>query len=212
MNRRIFIAINPPENIRKNLANQQLRWADLPCRWTREENLHITLAFLGYLNDEELVELCKITKEIALRHEPFMISLKKVIYGPDSLRARMVWVEGESSGELAELQKDLEAVLPVEKPRRPKGSGLRSRRMVGSPTSASEPKASEEKESRKYAPHITLGRLKQWEFNKIELEERPQINEDISLTFEANSIDVMESDLKRNGPEYAIIETCQLEN
>ncbi len=194
MNQRIFIAINLPEKIRKNLTNQQLRWADLPCRWTREENLHITLAFLGYLNDEELVELCQITKEVASRHEPFMISLKKIIYGPphqskhgagqaSNQPPRMVWVEGGSSNELAELQKDLETNLPVEK----------------------------EKENRKYAPHITLGRLKQWEFNKIEPEERPQINEDISLTFEAKSIDVMESDLKKGGPKYAIIEICQLE-
>jgi len=195
--RRIFIAINLPEKIRKNLANQQLRWADLPCRWTKEENLHITLAFLGYLNDEELVDLCKITREVASRHEPFMISLKKIIYGPSTSSGqaqnrapRMVWVEGENSKELAELQKDLE-----------KENFTPYRREFLRETGA----------GRKYAPHITLGRLKQWEFNKIEPGERPQINEDISLTFEAKSIDVMESDLKRGGPEYVIIETCQLE-
>jgi len=183
MNRRIFIAVNLPEKIRKDLVNQQLRWTDLPCRWTKEENLHITLAFLGYLNDEELLELCKITKEVAARHEPFAINLKKIIYEPNNIRARMVWVEGENSDELAKLQKDLEDALPIEK----------------------------EKENRKYAPHITLGRLKQWEFNKLEPEERPQINEEINLTFEVKAIDVMESDLRRGGPEYAIIETCPLE-
>lgn len=184
MKRRIFIAINLPDNIKKNLINQQLRWVDLPCRWTREDNLHITLAFLDYLNDEELLELCRITKEIASRYEPFIINLKKIIYGPNSLQARMIWVEGEGSNELGELQKELEAALPVEK----------------------------EKENKKYTLHITLGRLKQWEFNKIEPEERPQINEEINLTFEAKSIDIMESDLKKGGPEYAIIETCLLEN
>jgi RNA 2',3'-cyclic 3'-phosphodiesterase len=183
MIRRIFIAINLPEKIRKNLETQQLRWADLPCKWTREENLHITLAFLGNLNDEELLELCQIVKEIATRHEPFNINLKKIIYGPDERRARMIWVEGENSNELSELQRDLESALPVEK----------------------------EKENRKYAPHITLGRLKQWEFNKLELEERPQVNENISLNFEAKSIEIMESNLKRSGPEYEIIESYPLE-
>jgi RNA 2',3'-cyclic 3'-phosphodiesterase len=183
MMRRIFIAINLPEKIQKNLETQQLRWTDLPCKWTRQENLHITLAFLGYLNDEELLELCRITKEVAARHEAFNISLKKIIYGPSELKARMVWVEGENSNELSELQKDLENSLPVEK----------------------------EKENRKYAPHITLGRLKQWEFNKLELEERPQVNENISLSFEAKSIDIMESDLKRGGPEYQLVESYPLE-
>lgn len=180
--RRIFIAINLPEKIKKNLANQQLRWAELPCRWTKEDSLHITLAFLGYLNDEELVELCRIAKEAALRHEPFMVNLKKIIYGPDEKRAKMVWVEGDNSREISELQKDLKDALPVEK----------------------------EKENRIYAPHITLGRLKQWEFNKIEPEERPQINEEISLDFEVKSIDIMESDLKKGGPEYAIVESLTL--
>jgi RNA 2',3'-cyclic 3'-phosphodiesterase len=183
MMRRIFIAINLPEKIRKNLETQQLRWADLPCKWTREENLHITLAFLGNLNDEELLELCQITKEIASRHEPFNVNLKKIVYGPDEKRARMIWVEGENSQELSELQRDLENALPVEK----------------------------EKENRKYAPHITLGRLKQWEFNKLEPEERPQVNENISLNFEAKSIEIMESNLKRSGPEYEILESYPLE-
>lgn len=182
MQRRIFIAINLPENIRENLSSQQLRWAELPCRWTKKESLHITLVFLGYLNDEELVELCRITQEIASRHEPFRINLKKIIYGPDIIRARMIWAEGENSDDLSKLQRDMNNSLPVEK----------------------------EKESRKYTPHITLGRLKQWEFNKIEIEERPQVNEDISLSFEVNSIEIMESELRRGGPEYSIIETYQL--
>ncbi|MCJ7787087.1 RNA 2',3'-cyclic phosphodiesterase, partial [Patescibacteria group bacterium] len=82
MNHRVFIAINLPENIKKKLTDYQLKWPELPCRWTKKENLHITLAFLGYLTDEELFEVCKITKEVALRHEPFFINLNKILYGP----------------------------------------------------------------------------------------------------------------------------------
>ena len=62
------------------------------------------------------------------------------------------------------------------------------------------------------APHITLGRIKTWEFRRLELEERPQIAEDIDLTFEVASIEVMESDLKREGPEYVILESCLLKS
>jgi RNA 2',3'-cyclic 3'-phosphodiesterase len=179
---RIFIAINLPEKIKNNLSNQQLKWVELPCNWTNEENLHITLAFLGYLNDEELVELCNIVKEVAMRHDPLMIKLDKIIYGPSEHLPKMVWVKGERNKELEDLQKDLEGCLPVEK----------------------------EKETRQYVTHITLGRLKQWEFRKIEPEERPEINENINLAFEAESIDVMESDLQKKGPEYSIIESFKL--
>jgi RNA 2',3'-cyclic 3'-phosphodiesterase len=183
MNHRIFIAINLPDKVRSNLSGQQLKWAELPCRWTKEENLHITLAFLGSLNDEELLELCKITKEIASRHESFTVNLNKIIYGPTSQNPKMVWVESEGSKELSKLQRELENSLPVEK----------------------------DKENRKYSPHITLGRLKPWEFRKIEPEERPVVNESISLSFEVKSIDIMESDLKRGGPEYEVVESYPLE-
>lgn len=187
MRRRIFIAANLPEKIKKQLHDQQYKWLELPCRWTRVENLHITLAFLGYINDEELPEICQITKEIALKHEPFSLKLNRIAYGPEEKNPRMVWVGGEKSEELGKLQKDLENAL------------------VLSPEIQKEMK-----ENRSFSPHITLGRLKQFEFRAIEPEERPQINEEINLIFEVNSIEIMESNLKKHGPEYSIMESFPL--
>ena len=192
MRHRIFIAINLPEDIKKNLVDYQAKWPELPIRWTKKENLHITLMFLGYLVDEELLEILRITKEVAQRHESFSINLKKIIYGPPKkLPPRMVWAEGEKSKELGKLQKDLENSLL-----------------------SSEALAKEDLtiEARPYAPHITLGRIKAWEFRKIEPEERPEVNEEINLNFEVNSIEVMESELKRGGPNYAILESCPLKS
>ncbi len=71
---------------------------------------------------------------------------------------------------------------------------------------------SEKSEARPYIPHINLGRIKTWEFRRLELEERPEVNEEISLSFEVNSIEVMESKLKKGGPEYDILESCPLKN
>jgi len=185
MRHRIFIAINLPENIKKKLSDCQSKWLELPCRWVKKENLHITLVFLGYLSDEELLEILKITKEVASRNQPFSINLNKIFYGPPKQPPRMVWVEGEKSEELGKLQQDLE-------------NSLR-----GTP---------KQKENRPYAPHITLGRLNQWEFRQIDPEERPEVNEEISLNFEVKSIEVMESELKRGGPEYTILESAPLAN
>jgi len=42
---RIFIAINLPANLKKELSMAQNRWPELPARWTKPENLHITLLF-----------------------------------------------------------------------------------------------------------------------------------------------------------------------
>ena len=87
MKHRIFIAINLPENIKKELLSFQLKWPDLPIRWVGPENLHITLAFLGYLSDEELVEVLRITREVTQRHQPFSITLNKILYGPPKKNA-----------------------------------------------------------------------------------------------------------------------------
>ena len=163
---RLFIAINLPENIKDTLLKYQEKWSDLPVRWTKRENLHITMEFLGSASEEELLEVCQGTKELALKHKPFSVVLNKICYGPPSKTPqsmpRMVWVTGEKIKEL------------------------------------------------NIIPHITLGRIKSWEFRRIEPEERPKIAEEIDLTFEVNSIDVMESELKRGGPDYTILESCPL--
>ncbi len=202
MRHRIFIAINLPEDVKKRLVDYQAKWPELPIRWTKKENLHITLIFLGYLSDEELLEVLKSTKEAVLKHQPFFINLKKIIYGPPKkLPPRMIWAEGEKSKELGKLQKDLE-------------NSLLSSEAFSPAEALAKAGAKEDLtiEARPYAPHITLGRIKTWEFRQIEPEERPEVNEEINLNFEVNSIEVMESELKRGGPEYAILESCPLKS
>jgi len=186
MQHRIFIAINFPEEIKRQLEKFQSQWPELPIRWTKPENLHITLAFLGYLSDQELPEICKIVKEVASRHKPFSINLIKICYGPPKKPPRMIWVEGEKSKDLANLQIDLEKSLTFSE------------------------NIKFEPEERSFTSHITLGRIRQWEFRQIEPEERPNVETDISLSFDVSSIEVMESFLKRTGPEYEILERAEL--
>jgi len=187
MKHRIFIAINLPGDIKKRLVDYQSKWPELPIRWTKKENLHITLIFIGYANDEELLEVLKITKEVTQRNNSFSINLNKIYYGPPKkMPPRMVWVEGaapEKSQEFTKLQIDLEKSLMI------------SEEVHFSP------------EKRAFSPHITLGRIKTWEFRQIEPEERPEVNEEINLSFEVNSIEVMESELKRGRSEYTILES-----
>ena len=66
------------------------------------------------------------------------------------------------------------------------------------------------KEERSFSIHITLARLNAWEFQKIEPEERPMINEVVSLNIPVSSFEVMESTLKRTGAQYSIIESIPL--
>lgn len=182
---RIFIAINLPEEIKRELAKHYDKWPELPAKWTAKDNLHITLEFLGDLTDQEIGDTCKIVSEVAKSHNFFSINLNKVLYGPPKKNPpRMVWAEGERSEELADLKEDLQKYLVEKINFRPGGKG--------------------------FTPHITLARILEWEFRKFDLEERPEINEDIDLVFTAESIEVMESELKRGGPVYTILESHTL--
>jgi len=180
---RIFIAINLPEDIKRELAKYQDRWPELPAKWINKDQLHITLEFLGDLTDQEMGEVCKITKEVVQRHKAFSISLEKVLYGPPKkFPPRMIWTQGEKSDDLKDLKEDLQECLLEEIRFRPEGRG--------------------------FIPHVTLCRISEWEFKKIEPEERPEVNEDISFFIPVESIEVMESELKRGGPQYIVIESC----
>ena len=180
---RVFIAVNLLDKIKKRLADYQERWPELPVRRTKRHNLHITLFFLGYLIDEEIVEVCKIVKEVALRHSSFSVDLNRICYGPEGkIPPRIIWARGDKSSEFASLRNDLNESL-----------------------------ASYSKhEKKEFSPHITLGRIRAFEWRRIEPEERPEIEEDINLSIEVNSIEVMESVLKRQGPEYAVLESSPL--
>lgn len=171
MRHRIFIAINLPEDVKKELAGCQDKWPKLPVRWTKQENLHITLEFLGYVSDEELLRVFQDAKDMASGHESFTVTINKICYGPpDKMPPRMIWAIAAPQGG-ARLA--------------PSGRGGNF--------------------------HVTLGRIRTWQWKQIELEERPDVNEEMDLSFQVNSIEVMESLLKRGGPEYTILESYPLE-
>jgi 2'-5' RNA ligase len=203
---RIFIAINLSEKIKKDLFAFQDKWLDLPARWTWPQNLHITLVFLGNASDQEVIDICKTTAEVAKRHDPFDLTLNRITYGPPNKEPRMVWAVGDKSAELGSLQTDLtnyfyETGQPAFAASYAKASAAKK---------ATADAADEDSERHLFAPHITLARIKQFELHKMESEEVPRIDEKIHNTFLVESIEVMESELKRGGPTYTVLESLKL--
>ncbi len=182
--RRLFIAINLPENVKRRLVDWQKKWNfDAKfINWVRKNNLHITLVFIGYVSDDETYEICNVIKDVAKRHNSFYINLERIITGPPHATPRMFWVEGEKSQELANLQGDLENVLL--------GENLAK------------------KELRAYRPHATLARFK---YQIVKLLPN-KIEESFKYQVPVESIEVMQSNLKRSGAEYTILESVNLRN
>lgn len=186
MKRRVFIAINLPEKIKKRLAEYRERYDFLPVRWTKKDSLHLTLVFIGYTTNEQVLELCRVVREIAEKVEPFMVRFKKIIPGPVGKPPRMVWVEGEKSEELIDLKSQLEeALLNVD-------SGL------------------SKKDYKPFTPHMTLARVNQTNKNLPEDFDWKSVEESFNFQIPVASIEVMESDLRSDGAEYAVLEECPL--
>ena len=171
-------------------SSESIGKIDVGIKWVEKDNFHITLEFLGALTDEEIGEVCVVVKEVAERYNSFSLELNKVMYGPNKLKSgqapKFVWAEGEKSKELKLLREDLEKSL-TEKVR-----------FVP--------------ENRAFAPHITLARINSWIWKQIEPEERPEVDETVDLPFTVESIDVMESVLRKGGPVYTVLESHQLKS
>jgi RNA 2',3'-cyclic 3'-phosphodiesterase len=175
--RRVFIAINLPHKIKQRLIELQEEWSELPIRWAGEKNLHLTLIFIGNLSDQETGDICQNLKKIEDNFSPFLINLTQISYGPQHKDVpRLVWVKGGKCEPLSFLKKEIDNILKESIRFQP--------------------------DQREFLPHITLGRVKKWQWKNIDPEERPEINKNISFQFEVNSIEIMESKLKRSGAEH----------
>ena len=201
---RIFIAINLPVEIKNKLEDLEKEIAEMfpgeasrPARrslgeggglirWVKKENLHLTLLFIGSVQDEEITQVCQIVKNIAQSQKPFSLRFERVCYGPPkTMPPRLIWLDLEKEPGLLTLAEKLKQEIGE--------SGIL--RKI---------------ENRAFSPHITLGRIKTWQWRKIEPEERPEIEREISLNFEVKSIEIMESKLKQTGAEYSALESVKL--
>ncbi len=130
--RRIFLAINLPETAKEKiyLAISQFKFAN--ARWVRKEGIHITLLFLGYLENNEILDLIDVLKQV--KSEPFQIRINYAHFGPDSKKPKFIWATVEPNNRLELLQKQIERLL--------------------------RDKIRYKHEKRGFTPHLTLGRLK----------------------------------------------------
>lgn len=180
MQRKIFVGIDLPKEVKKRLMQKVAKWKDLPVRWSREENLHITLSFLGHVDDELLFDICEKVREAVQNMDAFDIDMDRIELGPEQGKdAKMFWFAGEASDELKNLQEKIEKEL---------GFFHESKKV--------------------FRPHITLGRIKQYGWQR--LEEIPQIKEEFHVSVPVDSVEVIESLVEEGKRKFVTIESCSL--
>jgi len=113
MKRRIFIGISLPEDIKKRLNQRIEKLKDTPIKWSLPDNFHITLSFLGFINDESLADICLAVKEATRNFESFDIDFEGIKLEPNSEESKMIWLFGGANEELRKLQTNIEKSLDI---------------------------------------------------------------------------------------------------
>ncbi len=176
---RLFIALPVSEEIRERcrVLQRKGRKLGLSMRWCRPEQIHLTLVFLGKIDDTQLSVLEQAIRTTAARTSPFNLAISALGVFPKSGAPRVLWAGVSEEKSLMELHRMLsekiaELGIPVEK--------------------------------RPYRPHLTLARtrgitrpsastLLRWDKQDENLEIGSCVMQKIIL---------MESRLNAEGPEY----------
>jgi len=136
MKHRFFIAINIPDDIKIKIDEvlNKLRKFDWPVKWEPQDKLHITLNFLGSVNNDELSLVKDVIKQEIDEMKSFEIVIDGFLLLPDLKRPRIICLDVEENSILLNLQSILSNRF----------EGLN----IGLP------------EKHIYNPHITIGKSK----------------------------------------------------
>ncbi len=126
---RLFAGLPIPDGHRQKLASIQNGVKD--ARWIATENLHITLRFIGEVDEDVAAQLAEALSEI--KAEPFEVTLKGV--GTFGSPPHSLWVGAEDTptGALSHVHANVESALV---------------------------RAGLDPEGRKFTPHVTLTRFR----------------------------------------------------
>ncbi len=184
---RTFIAVDLGQKLRDRCVEMQENLARLgaEAKWVEPDNLHVTLLFLGEVDERAIPDVCKAVAGVCAEQDPFALSVETVGCFGSPRRPRTLWAGvGEGAAELTALHDALEPPLL--------DLGCYRR------------------EERLFTPHITLGRAKNADPNDSLA---PALKK--YATWSAGEVDVTEvlvlsSELTRNGPIYCVLSRARL--
>jgi 2'-5' RNA ligase len=188
-NLRLFVACELPEDVRNSIGGVigTLRErSGTAVRWIRPEGVHVTLKFLGEVEQKKLPAIKIALQEAVVRHSPFNLELSNIgmFGGREGLRIMWVGIAGDVL-RLEALVRDVNLALSV----------------VGF-----------EPERRPFRPHLTLGRVK----DEIPTRQRAEIEVAVGKldvppsAWRTSEVSLMRSRLGRTGAVYDVIATFPL--
>ncbi len=98
--RRLFVGIDLDDRVRHACSSiaQELRRAGLAGKYEAPEKLHVTLAFLGFVEPARLDRIVSTLRTVAAGSAPLAVSLDKLGAFPHERRPRVVYVGAREQG------------------------------------------------------------------------------------------------------------------
>ena len=175
---RTFIAIEIPLAIRTEIAKfqEQLKQEQAPISWVKPNNIHITIKFLGDVDENKIDDIALAIQTATTEIKPFSIEIGGAGAFPNYKKPRVIWIGAKSEHDLLkELAKQIDIQVH---------------------------KLGFEKETRDFKAHLTLGRVKS--LNDIDgvISELKQRQDFSGGSFIASEIILMKSELHPAGSIY----------
>lgn len=183
---RAFVAVNLDPTLKEALAGiqERLKATRADVGWVKPENLHLTLKFLGQVEEARLEPISEAVASAACGYGSFRLTLGGLGAFPQPRAARVVWIGvPEGADLLAGLHARLEEKLEA----------------LGFP-----------RETRPFSAHLTLGRVRGP--GRREQLATALISTPVGLLGEMviERIHLMKSDLRREGPRYSALNSFPL--
>ncbi len=185
---RAFIAVPASDEIKRLIeqVENRLRIAGADVKWVVPGNVHVTLKFLGNINQDKIVPICEGLEQALAGIRRFDVEVTGIGSFPGGRSMpRVIWLGfGEGEEMLAEVARRVEGVCA--------GLGF-------------------EKEQRGFRPHLTIGRVRRGSSNLDRLRQEIEQIEYNPLKLLVDRVNLMRSQLSPRGPTYSILESLALE-
>jgi RNA 2',3'-cyclic 3'-phosphodiesterase len=184
---RTFLAIDLGAKMRGRLValQEQLATEAPDVKWVEPENLHLTLFFLGEVDQREIIDICRAAQNAVADTPSFDLCIQGTGCFPNARRPHVLWAGvGDGSAEVCAIHDAIEAPLL--------DLGCYRR------------------EARAYTPHVTLGRVKSEGSHDALVQALTNQQAWSAGETAVREVCVMSSELTRDGPTYTVMGRAKL--
>jgi RNA 2',3'-cyclic 3'-phosphodiesterase len=185
---RLFLALPVPDDVREKLRRLQLELRPmLPAhavRWTKPEQFHLTLKFLGNVPATDIGALSQAVRAVCDTAPPMRLRAEGAGFFPDARSPRVFWMDIKNmDGRLMEFQRQLELAVQS---------------------------FAAKQDAKKFTAHVTLARFEQMRSAETETLRKAGAMGKTFGDWIAEEVQLIRSSLQPAGPLHAILDSFKI--